>query len=561
MLLELTIKNIALIEELRVEFSAGLNVLTGETGAGKSIIVDSVNLMLGGRAERELIRTGAEKASVQALFDVSENIAAQALLQELGIDAEDGIIGVMREMTRSGKSVSRVSGVMLPLSQLRRLTALLMDVHGQHEHQALINPQKHIEFLDEFGGEEHAALCEKVREAYYALRSARSELEKTQMDAAERARRSDMLAYQIAEIEEAKLKDGEEEALTQKYKIMQNSEKIAEGIKSAYSLLYAGSGKTHPAQELLARAANAMASITGLDDRFGQLQGRINDMAVNVREIGYELQDLLETMEYDERAVEKIGDRLDAIHKLERKYGPEIRDILEFLAKAKLEYNSLERSDERAEELRGIIAVQEKELHALCEKLTLSRKQIAADFEKQLVSELSELGMKGTIFEARITSESDFTAKGLDSVEFMISPNLGEPLKPLRMTASGGELSRIMLGMKAMSATLGGVDSMVFDEIDTGVSGRMAQTVAEKLRKIARRGQVLCITHLPQIAAMGDAHFVVEKRVMDGRTGSNVRRLEREGRICELARLIGGSGETSAMHAAHLLDEAHGDGE
>ena len=555
MLLELSIKNVALIDELRVEFAPGLNVLTGETGAGKSILVDSVNLMLGGRAERDIVRTGTDKAVVQALFDVAGNSAALSLLAELGLEAEDGLIGVSRELTRSGRSVSRISGMMLPLSQVRRLTALLMDVHGQHEHQALLNPQRHREFLDEFGDAAHAALMGRVAEAHAALRDARALLAQTELDASER--RLDTLANQIAEIEAVKPKPGEEEALLRKYRLMQHAEKIAEGVKTAYALVYLGGSKTHAAQELLSRASSALGELAGIDERFGQLRDRIEEMAVNAREIGYELQDMLESMDYDERAAERVGDRLDAIHKLERKYGAQVEDVLAFLDAAKREYESLEKNDERASELRKQIAAQEKALRALCGELTQSRTIIARRLEKMLVQELSELGMAGTQFEVRIAPEADFTAHGLDAVEFMISPNPGEPLKPLRMTASGGELSRIMLAMKAIAAEGGGVDSMVFDEIDTGVSGRMAQTVAEKLHRIAAHRQVLCITHLPQIAAMGDAHFVVEKRVEDGRTGSYVRRLDDDGRVGEIARLIGGSGETSIKHAQHLLASAH----
>ena len=373
MLLELSIKNVALIDELRVEFAPGLNVLTGETGAGKSILVDSVNLMLGGRAERDIVRTGTDKAVVQALFDVAGNSAALSLLAELGLEAEDGLIGVSRELTRSGRSVSRISGMMLPLSQVRRLTALLMDVHGQHEHQALLNPQRHREFLDEFGDAAHAALMGCVAEAYAALRDARALLAQTELDASERARRLDTLANQIAEIEAVKPKPGEEEALLRKYRLMQHAEKIAEGVKTAYALVYLGGSKTHAAQELPSRASTALGELAGIDERFGQLRDRIEEMAVNAREIGYELQDMLESMDYDERAAERVGDRLDAIHKLERKYGAQVEDVLAFLDAAKREYESLEKNDERASELRKQIAAQEKALRALCGELTQSR--------------------------------------------------------------------------------------------------------------------------------------------------------------------------------------------
>lgn len=555
MLLELSIKNVALIDELRVEFAPGLNVLTGETGAGKSILVDSVNLMLGGRAERDIVRTGTDKAVVQALFDVAGNSAALSLLAELGLEAEDGLIGVSRELTRSGRSVSRISGMMLPLSQVRRLTALLMDVHGQHEHQALLNPQRHREFLDEFGDAAHAALMGRVAEAYAALRDARALLAQTELDASERARRLDTLANQIAEIEAVKPKPGEEEALLRKYRLMQHAEKIAEGVKTAYALVYLGGGKTHAAQELLSRASSALGELAGIDERFGQLRDRIEEMAVNAREIGYELQDMLESMDYDERAAERVGDRLDAIHKLERKYGAQVEDVLAFLDAAKREYESLEKNDERASELRKQIAAQEKALRALCGELTQSRTIIARRLEKMLVQELSELGMAGTQFEVRIAPEADFTAHGLDAVEFMISPNPGEPLKPLRMTASGGELSRIMLALKNVFAEKDGVDALIFDEIDTGVSGVAAQRVAEKLAVLGRTKQVLCVTHLPQIAAMAQQQYLVEKAERGGRTYTSIRLLDREGRRQELARLSGGDmiTDTQLASAEELL--------
>lgn len=540
MLLELSIKNVALIDELRVEFAPGLNVLTGETGAGKSILVDSVNLMLGGRAERDIVRTGTDKAVVQALFDVAGNSAALSLLAELGLEAEDGLIGVSRELTRSGRSVSRISGMMLPLSQVRRLTALLMDVHGQHEHQALLNPQRHREFLDEFGDAAHAALMGRVAEAHAALRDARALLAQTELDASERARRLDTLANQIAEIEAVKPKPGEEEALLRKYRLMQHAEKIAEGVKTAYALVYLGGGKTHAAQELLSRASSALGELAGIDERFGQLRDRIEEMAVNAREIGYELQDMLESMDYDERAAERVGDRLDAIHKLERKYGAQVEDVLAFLDAAKREYESLEKNDERASELRKQIAAQEKALRALCGELTQSRTIIARRLEKMLVQELSELGMAGTQFEVRIAPEADFTAHGLDAVEFMISPNPGEPLKPLRMTASGGELSRIMLAVKSALADKDDIGTVIYDEIDTGVSGLAAGRIGEKLKQTAQGRQVICITHTAQIAAQADNHLLIRKNVSEDRTYTEIDALSGEGRVQELARMISG---------------------
>lgn len=558
MLLELTIENIALIESLRLEFAPGFNVLTGETGAGKSIVVDSVNLALGGRADRDIIRTGAQKGSVQALFDISKNPKAEAFAREQGIEAEDGLIVVRRELSREGRNICRVSGVIVPLGTLKALTALLMDVHGQHEHQALMNPARHLGFLDAFGGSEHAALIERVGELYAARGKIASELKRLMNDVSERERLYDVLSFQVQEISAAKLKPNEEEKLTKRLSVLENAEKIRNGVQTAYGLVYQGAGRELSAQEALNRAAEAMDHIAGLDERYGALAGRLRELYYAVQDVGYELQGMMDDMDFEPELLDKIAARLDLIGRLERKYGPSLQEVIDFGAAAAQRLNELKTGDEAIADLKKQYKEADAKLREACAELSTVRRASAEKLSIEICKQLADLGMGRTRFEVRVEPEPKPLSTGMDRVEFMISPNPGEPLRPLAAIASGGEISRVMLALKVISMDAEGVDSMVFDEIDTGVSGRMAQVVGEKMCLIARARQVLCITHLPQIAALGDAHFMVEKRSTDDHTQTLVRRLDRDGRVHELSRLVGGSAdsESSLSHAGHMLDDA-----
>ena len=558
MLLELTIKNIALIESLCVEFAQGFNVLTGETGAGKSIIVDSVNLALGGRADRDMIRTGAEKGEVQALFDISGNPRALAYASEQGIEPEDGLIAVRRELSRSGRNVCRVSGVIVPLNVLKQLTGLLMDVHGQHEHQALMNPTRHMDFLDAFGGKPVAEARGRVAELHAARGKIGSELKKLMADASERERLSDVLGFQVQEITSAKLKSGEEERLTKKLTLLENAEKIRAGVETAYALVYQGGGREASAQEALLRASEAMEHIAGIDEKYGEIGARLKEIYYAAQDVGYELQGLVDGLDFEPELLDKIAGRLDLINRLERKYGATVDEVIQFGADAARRLEELKTGDESIAALKKRYKDADARLREACGALTDFRKAAARDLAEQLCAQLADLGMARTRFEVRIEPEPKPTATGMDRIEFMISPNPGEPLRPLANIASGGEISRIMLAFKAISMDLEGVDSMVFDEIDTGVSGRMAQVVGEKMCRIARTRQVMCITHLPQIAALGDAHFLVEKTSNEVRTDTHVRRLDVDGRIHELSRLVGGAAdsESSLNHAAHMLEDA-----
>lgn len=558
MLLELNIANIALIESLRIEFAQGFNVLTGETGSGKSIVVDCMNLVLGGRADRDFVRTGAEKGSVQALFDIAKNSAAKAILGEMDIDCEDGMVAVSREISRSGRNICRISGVIVPLNTLRRLTGTLLDIHGQHEHQSLLDPAKHIAFLDAYGDNRHTELRAQAAKLHSERVKMESELKKNMLDAAERERLSDMLGFQIQEIASAKLKKGEEERLIARLRILENSEKIRANVETAYEATYAGAGRTPSAQELLLRAANAMDKLSQIDERYAELGLRLREMVYSAQDVGYELRDILDHMESDPGLIEKVSKRLETIDRLERKYGPNLDDVLNFYASAVERLESIQTGDARIDALKAELAKKDAELDEVCTLLTASRRELAQRLAQAVMQQLRDLGMGRARLEIRIESLPRPTANGLDSVEFLISANPGEPLKPMASVASGGELSRIMLALKAISMEADGVDSMVFDEIDTGVSGRMAQTVGEKMCAIARDHQVLCVTHLPQIAALGDAHFVVEKHTDGTTTETLVRQLDSEGRIHELSRLVGGAEDStsSLSHAKHMLEDA-----
>lgn len=558
MLIEMTIRNIALIERLTINFEAGFNVLTGETGAGKSIVVDSVKLALGGRADKTLIRNGEEKASVRAVFDIRNNEAARAFLDSLGADCEDGLVVVQRELSRSGRNLQRIAGLTVPLQSLKQFTILMMDLHGQHEHQFLMNPGMPLDFLDGYGKEAHGVLIRDVAEKYRAHREICDEISALTLDAAQQARLADMLRFQTEEIASAKLRVGEEEKLKGKLRLIENAERINSSLEAAYDDVYNGNGRSKSAQELLSHASEKLKGISTIDGRFEAMADRAAELYYSAQDLGYELQALLEEASYDPAEAERIGDRLDLIDRLERKYGPEIPDVLAFYQEARRQLAGIECSDERLEQLREQQNRAEAELMQACGVLTDSRRALASRLEQRVMEQLKDLGMARTRFQIDIRPEDKPTPRGMDRVVFMISPNPGEPLMPLADIASGGELSRIMLAFKSVSMDAGGVDTMVFDEIDTGVSGRMAQVVGEKMFKISLGRQVICVTHLPQIAAIGDAHYLVQKTVKEEKTGSTVIRLDQQGRVLELSRLVGGAqdDESSLSHARHMLESA-----
>lgn len=561
MLKEISIHNIALIERLTLRFGAGFSVLTGETGAGKSILVDAMNLALGERADRELVRTGAERARVEAEFSVEGAPRALALLGEMGIEAEGGVLRVSRELTASGRGSVRIQGAPQPLAALKRLTSAMVDLHGQHEHQSLLDEGRHQEILDAYAGDGVAALRKEVAERCAEYNAARRELRAFSGDARERAHRLDMLEFQVREIDEAKLKSGEDAALQAESMKLGNMEKIQTAVASAKTRL-SGGERSRGAVAALHAAAAQMRSIEQYDETYGRIAAQIEEAAYLMEDAAQEVAAVAGDEEVDPRRVDRVERRLDDIRTLKRKYGDDIEGILAYRENAEEELDRLRNGEAWAEKQEGIIAALREKLLAACERLSQARAEAAQRYGGEVLSQLADLGMANARFAIEVEppeegfEEERLSATGYDSVRFLFSANAGEPVKPLARIASGGEMSRVMLALKSVSA--GDIGCLIFDEIDTGVSGRMAQAVGEKIARIAKGRQVVCVTHLPQIACMADAQYVVYKEETGGRAGTYVKLLDDEGRIDEIARLVGGAnGEDAARaHARGMLQAA-----
>ena len=563
MIISMRMHNIALIEDLTLEFGEGMHVMTGETGAGKSIVVDAVNLVLGGRADRDLIRTGTEKAWVEAVFDAGDNKEVTEWAKAQSLEDFDGIVTLYREMTRTGRNLCRVCGMVMPVSQLKEVAALLMDVHGQHEGQFLMNSQFHLLFLDAAGGEDYQALLARVDEAYQAFIVNHRQYGRLVRENEKKESRMESLKKSLEELKKAKLKPGEEESLTEEKERFRHSEKIATAVQTAHQAISA-SDDNESVLTRVKEAMNALRGLSGLGAPYESLAQRCESSYYELEEIGYELSGLAESSEFDPARAEFVETRLDLIRRLERKYGDTIPEILAEQERMQEEYDNYASMDQQ---LATMGAEHKRLLHAyrsLARELTAARHVLAEAFEQNMMMQLKDLGMGNTMFKVNFALRPEGKvlmpqSVGDDVIEFMISPNPGEPLKPLSKIASGGELSRLMLAIKSLEAEKGGVGTMVFDEIDTGISGRMAQVVAEKMNIIARSRQVICVTHLPQIAAMAAHQFLVEKRVEGERTNTSVRCLNEEERIGEVARMLGGadgSEESARSHAAHMLEVA-----
>lgn len=563
MILSMRMHHIALIEELTMDFAHGLHVMTGETGAGKSIVVDAVNLVLGGRADRDLIRTGTDKAWVEAVFDTEGNRQVADYLAQQEIEAEGGLVTLYREISRSGRNLCRICGVVMPVAVLKELSALLMDVHGQHEGQFLMDPRCHLRFLDESGDEVHQRLLRQVEEACQAFMVNHRQYARLVKENQQKHERMATLKKALEELNKAKLKPGEEEELTAEKERFRHAEKIAAAVQTAYGAIAAGEEN----ESLLTKLKGAFTALNGLaslGEPYGNLAARCESAYYELEEVGYELADIMENGEFDPVRADWVENRLDLIRRLERKWGESIPAILSQQEKMQEEYDNYSSMDQQV----ASMGAEHKRLlsayRGMARQLTDSRKMLARQFEKSMMAQLADLGMEKTVFQVNFAQKPEGKLpmpqpSGDDEVAFMISPNPGEPMKPLSKIASGGELSRLMLAIKSLEAEHGGVGCMVFDEIDTGISGRMAQVVAEKMALIARARQVICVTHLPQIAAMADHQFLVEKKVEEGRTNTSVRMLNREERIGEVARMMGGaegSQESARTHAALMLDKA-----
>lgn len=547
----LHIENIAIIEAADIEFAPGFNALTGETGAGKSIVIDSLSAVLGQRTSRELIRTGAEKAFVSAAFSGM----APELTEELGIQPEaDGTLLLQREIQTDGKNVCRVNGRPVTVGQLRALGARLLNIHGQHDGQQLLDEEQHIVYLDSFGRVESLAIT--YAEKYKNFTDIRRQIGALQMDEAEKARRVDTLQYQIEELRRAKLTPGEEEELTARRGMLRNAEKFLDAVAGAdYALNGDDSGGG--ALSALRQAQDALGGVRHLDDAFGQLYERLGEAYSEVYDIAATVEDKRGELDVSPGELDRVESRMDLLYRLKKKYGATVEDMLDYQARCEAELAQIEDAGDTLARLEQALSKAEKEARQAAQALSDARKAAADRLTAQILTELQQLDM-GKIRFAVDFAEKPLDSDGMDTVRFLMSANVGEELRPIHKIASGGELARIMLAMKNVLSEQDHVGTMVFDEVDTGVSGRAAQKVAEKMARISRRKQVLCVTHLPQLAAMADTHFSVEKGERGGRTYTEVRRLDREQRRRELARLTGGSHVSQTMldGAEELLAEA-----
>ena len=547
MLSLLHIENIAVIECADISFDRGFNVLTGETGAGKSIVIDAISAILGERAYRDMIRTGTERASVRAVFT---EVPEFPWFAENGVEYDPETV-ISREIHLDGKNICRVNGTLVNVSCLHKLGIQLINIHGQHDSAALFDEENHLAFLDAFA--DNGKLRASYGERYEAVAKLRREISSLTMDEGEKLRRMENLKYQIAEIEKAELEPGEDDRLEERRKVLQNAEKLSNGMETAVECLYGGED-SDGASGLLAQAEYALARLSRFSDSFAALHDRVSDLMYQVQDAAEEVRDARDSLSYSAEELEQIESRLDVIHKLRRKYGTTCEDILEYLDKAKKELDEIEFADDKLERLKKNLKKAEKEAWDAALALRENRKQAADTMSKRILSELAQLDMPRVQFACRFT-ETELTASGADAVAFYMSANAGEALKPLSRVASGGELARIMLAMKNVLAEKDQVATLIFDEVDTGVSGRAAQKVAEKLRSVAVHKQVLCVTHLPQLAALANTHLLIAKSERDGRTYTSVTPLDLEGRKRELARIIGGANitETTLKSAEEML--------
>lgn len=537
MLLELHVKNLALIEKADVEFGEGLNILTGETGAGKSIIIGSVTMALGGKAPKGSIRPGADYAYIELVFSVTGEEKRKAL-RELDVEpTEDGLVIISRKLT-SARSISRINDETVTMARLSQITGLLLDIHGQHEHQSLLYKSKHLEILDAYVKAATQPVKQTIADRYRIYRSLEEKLRGFDLDAESRIREADFLRFEIEEIEASALKEGEEEELTSVYRRYSHSRRIAECLGAAYEAVEG---------DWLARALKEVEQASEYDESLGGVRDQLYDADSILRDAGREMSSYLDSMEMDEETFRKTEERLDLIHNLQAKYGPTVETIFQKLEQKKKRLGELEDYDAHKKRMEQELEECRNGLEKLCTQLTGIRKKASRTLVKKIKQGLVDLNFLDVEFDMEFEKLDHFTPSGWDGAQFLISTNPGQPMRPLKDVASGGELSRIMLAIKTVLADSDDIPTLIFDEIDTGISGRTAQKVSEKLMLIARSHQVICITHLPQIAAMADSHFEIAKSASQGRTITTIRLLDRQASVEELARLLGGARITEAV--------------
>lgn len=541
MLTNLHVKNLALISELEVEFSPGLNILTGETGAGKSILIGSINLALGQKLDKGMLRRQDEPALVELIFQVDQPAVQEALLAQ-DIRPEDGQVIITRKMS-GGRSVSRINGETCPASAVRRIASLLLDIHGQHEHQSLLYREKQLEILDEYGAEEILPVRDESGRLYREYQNLRSHLKEYEMDEEQRLREISFLEFEIEEIENAALQEGEDEKLEQEYRRLLNARRITEGLTGAYQCTGGGEG----AADLVGRALRELSAVQACDSQVEQLSSALKDVDTILNDFNRELSSYLAGQTFSEEQFFSTEQRLNQINHLKTKYGNTLERIREAKKEKEARLEELLHFQEKKEELGKSLKEAAQKYEKNAHKLHALRENYAKELKDKIVENLKELNFLDVVFEIAVTLQETYTPEGMDLVEYRISTNPGEPLRALAKVVSGGELSRIMLAIKTLLADRDDVGTLIFDEIDTGISGRTAQMVAEKMAVIGRSRQVLCITHLPQIAAMADAHFEIAKAVENGETRTGIRRLDHEESVRELARMLGGAKITGAV--------------
>lgn len=557
MLSELSIKNFAIIEALSISFEKGLTVLSGETGAGKSIIIDAIHLLVGGRGSAEFVRHGEDKAEIEGLFQIeNNNHPLHEKAQEFGIDVEEGMVVLRRDISKSGKSVCRVNGKLVTISTLREIGGTLVDIHGQHEHQELMDETRHLSLLDQFGGEKVANALSEYIDIYHSYEKTVKRLKQLSENEQQMAHRLDLISFQLEEIQSANLKINEDEKLYEERKRLSNFEKIHEALNLSYTALQ-GDNK---GLDWLGLAMSHLDEAASIDSNYKEIAESTSNSFYLLEEVMRTLRNEMDDLEFDPERLNEIEDRLNEINQLKRKYGKTIEEILEYGAKIEEELETLQNKETHIEKLNKELSTIKKDLSVEARELSNIRQQFAGELTDLIHKELKELYMEKTVFEVRFVSNYDsFTSDGSDKVEFYISTNPGEPLKPLSKIASGGELSRIMLALKSIFSKHQGITSIIFDEVDTGVSGRVAQSIAEKIYNVSVDSQVLCISHLPQVAAMADTHLYIAKDIMDGRTRTSVQKLDENEKVREIGRMISGVEITDLTreHAKELLQLAN----
>ena len=550
MLLEISIKNFAIIEEISLTFENGMTVLTGETGAGKSIIIDAMNLMLGARASLDVIRHGANKAEIEGLFSVGENPALTQILEENGIDVTEELI-IRRDILQNGRSIGRINGQMVNLTTLRAVGQYLVDIHGQHDQEELMKPNMHIRMLDEFGNEQFADVKKHYQELFESYRQLRKRVVTKQKNEQEHKARIEMLEFQIAEIEAAALKSGEDQVLNQKRDKLLNHKNIADTLTNAYVML---DDEEFSSLSNIRSAMNDLMTLEEFDADYKEMSANVSEAYYILEEVTKHLGDVIDDLDFDAGSLQQIEARLEVIYSITRKYGGSVDDVLEYYDNITKEYNLLTGNDESSDDMEKALKRLEKELIVAAEELSQERHALAKNLEAEIKQELADLYMEKADFQVQFT-KGKFNRDGNETVEFYISTNPGEGFKPLVKVASGGEISRLMLAIKSAFSRKEDKTSIVFDEVDTGVSGRVAQAIAQKIYKLGSNGQVLAISHLPQVIAIADYQFFIEKRSDENTTVSTVRLLTEEERVEEIAKMLAGSDitEMAREQARELL--------